>query len=204
MADHHIHNLLFAIGVVFASVLMLADRPAHAQAVMQSDLNRCMAVPDRSDRLLCFESLATQYGASSAASTVMAEPEDVTRKTENTTIRQPAETLPVTPPATTPEHRGVARTSSAITQPDDDFGLPKRPVAEERDNKTRELVLASAKRDQRGNIVFTMQDGQVWRQTDKAPIIMPSYGDQAVIEKGFPAGFRMRLNKRTIRVERLK
>lgn len=211
MADSHIHVPGHVIGILLSALLACLGSPAFAQDVMQTDLDRCMEIEISIDRLACFEALATRPETVSATGAEKPIQPAVTGNTglDSTsgfeqTRPMPLPAAPVPPAAPVSTSQGMATPPAPNAEPFDDFGLPKKPATEERDNKTRELVLASAKRDQRGNIVFTMQDGQVWRQTDKAPIIMPSYDDQAVIEKGFPAGFRMRLNKRTIRVERLK
>lgn len=202
MADYRIHDIRAAFGAILAIPFILICSSVLAQDLGQNDLDQCMEIKAASDRLACFEALATRSKSDEVAGDRAKAPRDATPEAgKAASNRAPDRSSAATAPSAI---QATPRPSGKAMQPNDDFGLPEKPVRTERADKIRKMLLASAMRDRRGSIIMTMQNGQVWRQTDKAPVIMPSSGDQAVIEKGFPSGYRMRLNKRTIRVERLK
>lgn len=85
----------------------------------------------------------------------------------------------------------------------DSFGLAAKPSTAQDDNE-RQTVIVAAHKKIRGAWVLTMENEQVWEQTDTARISAPSAGDGVTISKSSLGGFFVTINGRSIRAKRIQ
>lgn len=174
--------------------------PALSQTVGLDELQVCMAIESQSQRLSCFENLV-QNAQTQAITAPMPAPESSAPSI--TAPKVPSVASPPTPAA--PSAAPItSSTSGAKSLVDDQFGLPEKPVRKPVEDQSRSMVLASADKNHKGRWAFTMENGQLWLQTDSAQIPPPAAGTTVHIEEGLWGSFKMRIAKRTVRVKRQK
>lgn len=206
----------FLLGLVSG----LFPAPAALAQSLEADMARCMTVPDEQARLRCFEALVPGTTAAPDES-----------KTSPAPVPSPAPVARKAPTAN-PEHRTPSETapaSSGSAADEDSFGFSlerqrireeeakarqraaRRAQGEQVDDRQekeaaerRDEIVARVSRDHRGRLLITTESAQLWRQIDELRIPDPRPGDSLELRKGFPGGFMLRVNRRTIRVERLK
>jgi len=99
----------------------------------------------------------------------------------------------------------VSAPSSASPPPQDRFGLPEESRArEEEEEDTREMTIARAEMSATDKLLLTMDNGQVWMQTDTQSLPPIDAGMTAVVREGFIGGYRLSVSGRTFRVKRLQ
>jgi len=99
---------------------------------------------------------------------------------------------------------GADKTEKAETE-DDRFGLPPEGDEEEEDDDTRRMTVAETQETRRlDRLVLTMENGQVWRQTEDQSLPPVEPGMEVTIEEGIFGGFSLSVSGRTIRVERVR
>lgn len=181
-----------------AMVLALAGAPAPAEAQSLSGaLKVCSWIEDDTSRLACFDRAVRELAEQPAGAPVAVAPapRTVAPAAPSNRAAAPAPTQPAAAP----------RTAAVATTPEDDFG--KREIDRENrvDRVTARLVTARQAPDSKW--VFTLDNGQVWRQIDG-----PTYGiddeDQpgVVIKRAFLGSFLMSIDDgpKGLRVRREK
>lgn len=181
-----------------AMVLALAGAPAPAEAQSLSGaLKVCSWIEDDTSRLACFDRAVRELAEQPAGAPVAVAPAPRTVAPAAPSGRTAA---PVpTQPAAAP------RTAAVATTPEDDFGKREIDREDRVDRVTARLVTARQAADSKW--VFTLDNGQVWRQIDG-----PTYGiddeDQpgVVIKRAFLGSFLMSIDDgpKGLRVRREK
>lgn len=194
---YHLYSkALISLGIISSTF----GTAASSQTVGLDKLQACMAIESQSQRLSCFENLV-QSAQIQAITAPMPAPESPAHSVAVPKV--PSVASPPTPAA--PSAPPIASSTSGAKSPaDDQFGLPEKPVRKPVEDQSRNMVLASAEKNHKGRWVFTMENGQLWLQTDSAQIPPPAEGTAVHIEEGLWGSFKMRIAKRTVRVKRQK
>ncbi len=115
------------------------------------------------------------------------------------------------PAVAVPAVAAMAPAASAAAEGVSDFGLSdaevRRRDAEqgaEAQPKSITRTVNSVSRDAYGRFVITLDDGQIWAQTEQKSGAYPRTGDLVTITRGAMGGFRLRSERfGTVRVRRL-
>jgi hypothetical protein len=198
----NIDRLSAALGTViclaWSALCLASDAPAGLLA--------CRNISDAAARLACFDreaaALAPAPTASGAASPI-APPSSA-----------PAASAPVaaTPLASTPAAPTAVRPAPAL-DPQQQFGLPERAVAAKEvaagtraaDATKVEAHLVEIAPAVDGRAVFTLDNGQVWRQLSTEGDLLAKQGDAVTISRGLLGSYWLALkSKRGCKVTRLR
>jgi hypothetical protein len=164
------------------------------QAATQS-LESCAAIENPVDRLACYDTLAGRLPADTAKASGTA-PSAIDPVAPKADVIVPAA------PAVTPTLPAVEPTSDAEAI----FGLEHKQKPEEDRPDELQLKWSKKKKDAYGKWVITLENGQVWRQTDSTRFSFENSEHWVVVSRGFAGGFFLgepERNKR-IRVKRVK
>ena len=182
---------LLAAGIVVTATMAW---PVHAQ---QSELSRCLSIPDIAERVRCYDAIArAEQGQGQGQEEAQARTAPVTRGPASAEAR-PAERAataapPVRSPAPTPAP-AVAAASTAGPAAEDkrqEFGLSAAELESRRPAEQRQLdalrtTISSAKTIGAGFWQFVTSDGAVWRMTEmRRSFRPPEPGDEVVIRRG--------------------
>jgi hypothetical protein len=148
---------------------------ATAQDVSTGDVYACTSVADDADRLACYDAAVGRLQEAEAAGDVTT----VTRK----------------------EVEQVREDSFGFSIP----SLPSLMIGKSDDNSLKEVVLpVKAVRGTRGNLVITLENGQVWRQIDSKALRNNDQTEAQIYEAAL-GSFKMKLDGGiAFRVERVK
>lgn len=193
-------------------VTPLPFMPASAQAqTIEQQMARCLAIADQSARLVCFEDIA-RAAALGEQPDEAAPPEAATTGSANdapvASAPAPAKARPA--PAVddsfgfSPEDLRARKEEEARREREARLAKGEAIDTETENPDKREETIRVISRNYQGRLVLTMENGQVWTQTDGGRIPDPHPGAVAEIRKGYPGGFLLRVHNRTIRVKRLK
>jgi hypothetical protein len=175
-------------------VLAAALPAVHAQTL---DFGSCVRIEDLSARLACYDRAAGRTpGTSAAAPAPAMAPAIAPAPSVAPAPVAPAAAVAVAPPAPPPA-TGVAG-----------FGAPSMPVtkAERAAEVDRiEAKVTAVRTLARGEQVLTLENGQVWQQTETTREQQFAVGDVVVIRKGLLGSFLLTLasGSRNSRVKRI-
>ena len=182
-----------------AMALALAGAPAPAEAQSLSGaLKVCSWIEDDTSRLACFDRAVRELADQPAGAPVAVAPAPRTVAPAAPSGRTAAP-APAQPAASAP------RTAAVATTPEEDFG--KREIDRENrvDRVTARLVTARQAPDSKW--VFTLDNGQVWRQIDgPTHLIRDDDQPEVVIKRAFLGSFLMSIDDgpKGLRVRREK
>jgi hypothetical protein len=171
-------------------LLLAGGVPALAE-VPDSDMVRCATIVADSDRLACYDKLATGVSreaaeAVKARQAAAAEAEKARKAAEEAAARQA-------------EEAAAARKVKS-------FGAEQAGLGDD-DAKLDELTAAvvEAYTDKYGNYLLHLDNGQMWKQLDGRLMTMRS-GDQIKLKRAALGSYRLTVvrQKRTVSVKRLK
>ncbi len=175
--------------------IALISAASHGDTL--SDLQQCATTKDSLVRLVCYDKVMKQLNGGVT----------VTKKSEPVAVRP---TQPIVSNAPTPL-RPTTNKAVVVQQPqskEDSFGQEHIQRAESQDiSDTDEInvTVASVKRGPRDNLIITLQNGPIWRQSDGEYMKLSS-GDEVKLSKGILGAIY--LNKtgqnKKIRVKRKK
>lgn len=177
-----------------------------------SEMLQCKVISDNSQRLACFDKFASQFVDTSKVekNLKLAEPSNL-----QNTVSAPASIAPPTVPATAskpfvtlPQPNEAAVSSLAGAEPsktkEDVFGLEHKQVITS-DSDTVTALVTKVQKAPLGELIVTLSNNQVWRQTSSERMRIKS-DDTVVVTRGALNSFL--LNKegssRSIRVKRVK
>jgi len=158
-------------------------------------LESCAAIEHPVERLACYDTLAGRLpaGTSEASDTAPSAVDPVAPKADVIVPAAPAVTPTVPAVEPTPDAEAI-------------FGLePKREPEEERPHK-RQLKWTKKKRDAYGKWIITLENGQVWRQTDSTRFSFKNSEQWVVVSRGALGSYFLGEPERNrrIRVKRVK
>ena len=164
------------LGILVFVIALATIANPQAQA-QESAFQACLDIKNSQERLRCFDH--------AAAETKKPIPNINLRRTNN--------------PDANADVRSIASSR-------DDFGRSsmKRPETPEKDSLT--VTLVSWKKTLHGKLIFTTSDGQVWRQTDTARLLLRGSNLPATITRTAMGGYRLSIDgiKRGAQVKREK
>jgi len=187
-------------GLVLAAAVSLGG--AAAADSLGDDLMRCAQLSNPQVRLACYDALASASGDGDAAAD-----DDSVSASGNANMHQRSETG-----ALRPADDSVAAPSNAngaSSQPESKPSLAERafgmlPGAGET-NRIRSRVVGKVNGLRHGTR-FTLENGQVWQQTEKSNRNYRASNPEVEIRQGFMNSYRMRLEgiNARIRVRRVR
>ncbi|WP_427976494.1 hypothetical protein [Agarivorans sp.] len=163
-----------------AIALILVSAQTYASTEQQ--LTKCSVIPDKLDRLICYDNLAASIQGTSAQTSVKA-------------IAPVAVAVPTT---------AVSTTAASTAKVENEFGIAPKPVQEDIVDKIY-LDVESIAEDAYGALKITFTNGQVWKQTENRKFNL-KVGEKVFIEKAALGSFLMGTESRNakVRVKRLK
>lgn len=174
----------FTLIALFAVVTQLASVSVQAETLAQA-MEKCRSVSNSVKRLVCYDQLAQRAN-----------------NLEDSGLTEFYANRPVV--MASPEARRNLDATETQSAPQNSFGLEKR-MAEQKSEEVSELraVVGKVEETQRGKLIITLQDGQIWRQTD-SQILSLSAGDSITISRGMLGAFYLSKDGRnqSIRVKR--
>ncbi|PWF61454.1 hypothetical protein CBX96_20980 [Shewanella sp. BC20] len=155
---------------------------AQTYASTEQQLTECSVIPDKLDRLICYDNLAASIQGASAQTSVKA-------------IAPVAVAVPTT---------AVSTTAASTAKVENEFGIAPKPVQEDIVDKIY-LDVESIAEDPYGALKITFTNGQVWKQTEGRKFNL-KVGEKVFIEKAALGSFLMGTESRNakVRVKRLK
>ena len=177
--------------VIGFTCLSLFSSLANAETLAQA-IEKCRVVDNTLNRLMCYDKLAQKAG-------------NMEDSELQELYRQRAE-MPCTavPTATAPVQTAAPVESS---DPADTFGIESR-IAREKTEKISEIsaIVGKVTQGANGKSVITLEDGQVWVQTDSVKRVKVSSGDSVIVSRGLMGGFFLQKsgNNTRMRVKRKK
>ncbi|MFB2721474.1 hypothetical protein [Shewanella xiamenensis] len=163
-----------------AMALMLVSAQTYASTEQQ--LTDCSVIPDKLDRLICYDNLAASIQGASAQTYVKA----------------------IAPVAVAVTTAAVSTTAASTAKVENQFGIAPKPVQEDVVDKIY-LDVESIAEDAYGALKITFTNGQVWKQTENRKFNL-KVGEKVFIEKAALGSFLMGTEDRNakVRVKRLK
>lgn len=144
-----------------ALALFALFAPALYAADLSVQLTQCRSISNDLQRLVCYDKMNTASAAAYAKTTSNAD-------------------------------RAISTQTAVVANTVDDFGL-ERKVQEakaETSAQNLSLVLQKVETNKQGLMVFTFENGQVWRQTSK-DVFQASEGSVYIVERGMLNSFFM-------------
>ncbi len=175
-------------GLWFLPAMLIAFWPGPSPAQDEATMIRCAQIRDDAERLACFDRAARQQ-----------------REAIETPAPAPA-SAPAPAPAPTPDVAPAAPPPSPAAE---DFGAEQAaPAATEKEDPSRVMRsrIVGYFPGFTGGTEVTLENGQIWRQTDAARLSVQKTDPVVVIEKGFFGNYRLSVEgfNRSIRVKRVE
>lgn len=164
-------------------VLFAAAANAAAQTASQQELEACAAIERAIERLDCFETLTARGGVSAP---VDVEPEQAAEAPPERTLETSQDRLENVGIEQLPDNRREERPRER-----DDIGATVTEVSE----------------GPRGNLLFHLENGQVWRQIEARYVPLPADAPFPVqISRGLFGEYRLRVDGdgRLVRIRRVQ
>jgi hypothetical protein len=193
-------------GFACIGLAMSLTSVVHAQS-LQSDLRACRAETDDARRLRCYDRAATALDKN-ATSQVPAAPSSTATPSSGTAATTPLSTpqLPVAAPSTAPATSSAAASAPANSEVAE-FGVSEGPIAAKRQAtslKQITAVVAAVSTRPRGEILMTLDNGQVWLQNEAVAYFPLKVGDTVQIHAGAVGSYVLLApSKRVTKVTRL-
>lgn len=167
-----------------------------AAADLAGGLSQCATLSDGGQRLACFDRLAASIAAAPLAATPVAPNTAAQSPTAGVAAVAPEPVVPAQAPAATPATQPAAAPAAS-----ERFGLELQQAPVEQLEQIRATVV-KRKKDPYGKWVITLDNGQVWKQSESTSFSFAS--DQVTIERGLLGAFYLRADgqNKTIKVKR--
>ena len=205
-------------GFACIGLAMSLTSVVHAQS-LQSDLRACRAETDDARRLRCYDRAATALDKN-ATSQVPAAPSSTAPASSGTAASTPTSTpqapaasssaatapVPVAAPSTAPATSSAAASAPANSEVAE-FGVSEGPIAAKRQAtslKQITAVVAAVSTRPRGELLMTLDNGQVWLQNEAVAYFPLKVGDTVQIHAGAVGSYVLLApSKRVTKVTRL-
>ena len=157
---------------------------AFAESLAKA-MEKCSQVDNSLKRLVCYDQLnnkANGYQDSELPTQVYRRPPNANNETY-------------------PQAPQVA--SNQVGNPVDNFGKPILQTIQREEIDSLSAQISAIQKDQRGKFSITLDNGQIWQQTDSKSVLLRE-GDSVVLEKGLLGAFFLKevSSSSRIRVER--
>jgi len=154
-----------------------ASRGLAQPTVTEDDLRRCTEIADDSNRLACFDWITRAMTAAAPASAL------------------PATASAPEPPAAAPSAAAVATFGSELV-PD----TPGEALDEIQSRFAGEFT------GWNGNTIFTLENGQVWQQSESGRLVLQADSPLVTIRRGAFSTYRLSVEgvNRAVRVRRIR
>jgi len=198
---------LICLGALFAAV------NAAAQTASQRELEACLAIERAITSLDCFEALTLRGATTQSADPSQAAAEETPPSRQ--VAPEPAsemdvgQALEAVVEPTSPE---AVVEQIPDTSPDrlENIGAEQLPV-NRREQQARErsdivATVTEVREGPRGNLLFHLENGQIWRQIEARPVPLPGDAPFPVsISRGFFGEYRLRVGGegRLVRIRRI-
>lgn len=188
------------ISVAGIALLITLSGSTQAETIVEA-LQQCSNEQNDLKRLMCFDALTeSMHIYANAAQSVDVVASERNKTVSLTTAPQaPAKPVPAAPAA-------AASTPAEELSASDDFGLEAKRLAEESLPKTLSAMVSDVTETPRGDAIVTLNNGMIWRQTDKKTNVKVDVGDSITIERGVLGSFYLGRNGQNSRmaVRRIK
>jgi hypothetical protein len=184
---------------------------AQAAAALADAAGECARIKRNKDRLACFDRAAKAAGISADAAD---DPPSTAGSATGATASDGGDAAAVAGgagAATASAAAAVAGGENADATRPEDFGREqierRQPDKDKQDKKLEQIEAVVTQIDERGDdlLVFTLENGQVWRQKSLTPLFRVREGDSVVIRKGTFGGYTLIApGRRSTQVTRLK
>lgn len=155
--------------------------PLHASQVLENQIINCQSITSNEQRLACFdriELVVVKSAAPVATPVATAVAESASSAVATAPVAAPvAAAVPVATTAT------VAEAAAAPSQAIEEFGLEHKRVQQEAPQESLTLTLAKVGKTPYGELIFTFENGQVWRQVIKEAFTA-SIGESYQLQRG--------------------
>lgn len=158
-------------------------------------LKKCAAIKDTIERLACYDTLSGSSSADTAKESGIS-PDAVDPVSPMTKVIVPDD------PAVTPSVPAVKQTPDTEAT----FGLEHKQKPEKDRSDELQLKWTEKKKDAYGKWIITMENGQVWHQTDSKRFRFRNPEQRVIVSRGFLNGFFLREpeSHTRIRIKRIK
>ena len=151
--------------------------PLHATQVLENQIINCQSITSNEQRLACFDRIELVV-VKSAAPVATPVATAVAESASSAVATAPvAAAVPVATTAT------VAEAAPAPSQAIEEFGLEHKRVQQEAPQESLTLTLAKVGKTPYGELIFTFENGQVWRQVSKEAFTA-SIGESYQLQRG--------------------
>ncbi|GAA0671655.1 hypothetical protein [Rheinheimera tangshanensis] len=151
--------------------------PLHASQVLENQIINCQSITSNEQRLACFDRIELVV-VKSAAPVATPVATAVAESASSAVATAPvAAAVPVATTAT------VAEAAPAPSQAIEEFGLEHKRVQQEAPQESLTLTLAKVGKTPYGELIFTFENGQVWRQVIKEAFTA-SIGESYQLQRG--------------------
>jgi len=190
------------------ALLTLVGWMSGAHAAGGNSPQQCAALGDDAERLACYDRIFRAPAAPEPAAAAVAS---TAAGTTATTAVAPATKTGVATDATAAVAPAVAPAASPASSPDD-FGLTEAAKRAREPEETREKPLesisgtvAKVARRPAGELVVTLENGQVWTQLQVDPRARVAAGDSVTIKRAALGSYLLvTANRYATRVRRVK
>ena len=189
------------------AVLVLVGWMSGAHAADGSSPQQCAAIADDPERLACYDRIFRAPAGKVPAVTGAASTAAAATATVAPTAKAGAATAAATEVSPT-----AAAASQAAATPQDDFGLTEAAKRAREPEASREQLpesisgtVAKVARRPAGELVVTLENGQVWTQLQVDPRARVAAGDTVTIKKAALGSYLLvTANRYATRVRRVK
>ena len=199
-------------------VLLLSAVGLPAGAQVPPSLHACASIPSNSERLACFDREdARLSGSSSKPAAPLPPANNAPPAAARTLAAAPAAPAAAAPPPVSapPAPPPSAAPAAALLPPEQTFGLNRDQLVKAEAHqqglapppklKNLSAQVASASQNSAGHWVMTLDNGQVWRQTQDQRDFSVSAGETVKISTGAMGSFWLQTNRHNwAKVERVQ
>jgi hypothetical protein len=170
MSDKRLYAGLTSLALLGAA---LDSQPQAGALSLDDELHACAAEADAAHRLSCYDRMAATHGAA------------VGSRTPAVAAAGTATAAATTAPASVPAVVPAATTADASAKSSDaDFGVHEGPLAAKRQTTATQHITATVAHiavRPRGELVMTLDNGQVWAQNEPLAYFPLKIGDTVEI-----------------------
>jgi len=183
-----------------AGLIILGALPCHADE-LRSELAACREITSDSARLICFDRIAGAVGSAGPS-----------RAASVTSAAEPTAATVARPAAPVPATAVVAAPAVVTLDAQEKFGLNEREIAAKEveagsrpvDATKIQARIVGMRQSPDGHVVFTFDNGQIWRQLLPEGDMLARLGDQVVISRALFGSYWLELrSKRGCKVTRV-